>query len=1093
MSNLQQTNESGSGLVAIPMDEQVVSEPAKRNCWECNFAEQFPISSVDNKANIATVIVGPPHLDYKIITHLKNQKMDGESTLISDKSVLIATLTFVEGVANGPCTIFDENGNLFFEGSFVNGYRQGKGKEYDESGNVVFDGLFEKGVKLLKMTEMDGYWKEYDNDTNIKSVSKKDDRGNNDGICFYYENGIICRLSEWHEGKETPFSGFFKLYDEANRKWIEGEYKDGIRNGVVKELDENGRLISEDFYLNGVKLNMVRLNEMEGYWKEYDENGNLKSVCKLDKCGRYEGYRFCYENGEVIRISQWLNGIEYPFVGSFKFYDICKSKWVDGFCNGTIILNKHPMTEMKGFWKEFDDNGNLVSICEIDDNGNYNGLCYYFENGVLLKICRWEGGKEVPFNGYYKVYDTVQKLWIEGYYENDKQLKMVRSTKMEGYWKEYDENGKLKCICKKDNQGRYEGICYFYENGIIIKISQWHEGKEISLNGECQIYDEYHNVWYEGEFRNGRREGKCTEYDDNGHVIFEGYIKSGNRLTPMEKMKHFWEERDSNGNLCRICELNEYGQYDGLSYHYQDNQIRRVSRWNEDQESDVMKLFANGVMTVLNNDKKQYVGGFNDSIIFNYQREGEGEEYDIDGETLLYRGSYKKGKRNGQGKLYHLGNVVYDGEWIEGLQKYHYYLFLALALILMLIISILCFCLGNAYIGSIVSGIFISAICYYYKRDAGYIATGLLLVMICFFINIYIGIFATGLFLIYILFLISMQYERKQEAVMFGAGTILFLCLIICLSIPESRNISLDLLLLFAICLFVMYLLFVVAHYRNWKTIDFVLHAIEVFIIFVIIGLILAFNNSSVLGYIILFSIGLFLVYEMFLFAHFYDWKMDYAFASSGIILSICVLICFYYSLGHTPYIKYGYIAFSGILISSFVFLIMAYKKIEYEFIFLGVGIVMGLTVLICAILVIIDYPIILIIILAIIIGSLIVVFFYKKGCADGWIIIIFRVFPSVFVVLLIISIFNHYVRIFTVFYVGLWIFLYVVYKNHSLDDLARSPIWFCVIMTICWLLCVMNRANEYEWFSNVTWALWVMNFWVVVIVGTIMWFNNNH
>ena len=1067
MSNLQQTNESGSGLVAIPMDEQVVSEPAKRNCWECNFAEQFPISSVDNKANIVTVIVGPPHLDYKIITHLKNQKMDGESTLISDKSVLIATLTFVEGVANGPCTIFDENGNLFFEGSFVNGYRQGKGKEYDESGNVVYDGLFEKGVKLLKMTEMDGYWKEYDNGTNLKSVSKKDDRGNNDGICFYYENGKISRLSEWHEGKETPFSGYFKLYDEVNRRWIEGEYKDGIRNGVVKELDENGRLISEDFYLNGVKLNVVRLNEMDGYWKEYDKNGNLKSVCKLDKCGRYEGYRFCYENREVIRISQWLNGIEYPFVGSFKFYDIYKSKWVDGFCNGSIILNKQPVTEMEGFWKEFDDSGNLVNICEIDDNGNYNGLCYNFENGVLQKICRWEGGKEIPFNGYYKVYDTVQKQWIEGYYENDKQLKMVRSTKMEGYWKEYDENGKLKCICKKDNQGRYEGICYFYENDKIIKISEWHEGKEVSLNGVCKIYDEPHNVWYEGEFRNGRREGKCTEYDDNGHVIFEGYIKSGNRLTPMVTMKHFWEERDSDGNLCRICELNDDGQYDGLSYHYQDNQIRRVSRWNEDQETEVMKLFANGVMTVLNNDKKQYVGGFNDSIIFNYQREGEGEEYDIDGETLLYRGSYKKGKRNGQGKLYHLGNVVYDGEWIEGLQKYHYYLFLALALILMLIISILCFCLGNAYIGSIVSGIFISAICYYYKRDAGYIATSLLLVMICFFINIYIGIFATGLFLIYILFLISMQYEWKQEAVMFGAGTIMFMCLIICLSIPESRNISLDLLLLFAICLFVMYLLFVVAHYRNWKTIDFVLHAIEVFIIFVIIGLILAFNNSSILGYIILFSIGLFLVYELFLFAHFYNWKMDYAFASSGIILSICVLICFYCSLGHTPYIKYGYIAFSGILISSFVYLIMAYEKKEYKFILIGVGIVMGLTFLICLILVLIDFPIAKYIVVAIIFIIIALFIIADKGCEKGW-EIIWKYYPlTILLVLIIFAIFDVFIRYIIVLYIGLVISLFWLIHDYDCDKWYCFPIVLCTAETVCTIICIIFGANQFRFFSS--------------------------
>ena len=271
MSNLQQNKESNSGFIAIPMAEHVISEPTRNSCWECNFSEQFPISSVDSRVNIATVIIGPPHVDYKIITHLKNQKMDGESTLISNKSVLIATLTFVEGVANGPCTIFDENGVLFFEGSFVNGYRQGKGKEYDENGTVVYEGLYDKGKKLVKMIEMEGYWKEYDDNMNLRSVCKKDDEGKNDGVCFYYQNDEVKRLSEWHEGNETPYTGYFKLYDERNRKWIEGEYKNGVRNGVIKEYDINGSMISEYLYSNGIKLNVVRLSEMAGYWKEYDE------------------------------------------------------------------------------------------------------------------------------------------------------------------------------------------------------------------------------------------------------------------------------------------------------------------------------------------------------------------------------------------------------------------------------------------------------------------------------------------------------------------------------------------------------------------------------------------------------------------------------------------------------------------------------------------------------------------------------------------------------------------------------------------------------------------------------------------------------
>ena len=144
MSNLQPSFEQENGSILIPMHTSQPANEGRGNCWERNFNEEFPISSVDNKDNEATIIVDAPHLDYKITTHLKDQKVDGESKLLSDKDVLVAKLTFVDGIANGPCTLYDENGALFFEGSFVNGYRQGKGKEY-ENDIVVYEGLYEKG------------------------------------------------------------------------------------------------------------------------------------------------------------------------------------------------------------------------------------------------------------------------------------------------------------------------------------------------------------------------------------------------------------------------------------------------------------------------------------------------------------------------------------------------------------------------------------------------------------------------------------------------------------------------------------------------------------------------------------------------------------------------------------------------------------------------------------------------------------------------------------------------------------------------------------------------------------------------------------
>ena len=82
----------------------------KRKCRELDFSKKFPISHIDVRDEKAIVAIGAPHLNYQIWTHLKNQTMDGESTLISEKKITNASLTFVDGLANGPCNISYEDG-----------------------------------------------------------------------------------------------------------------------------------------------------------------------------------------------------------------------------------------------------------------------------------------------------------------------------------------------------------------------------------------------------------------------------------------------------------------------------------------------------------------------------------------------------------------------------------------------------------------------------------------------------------------------------------------------------------------------------------------------------------------------------------------------------------------------------------------------------------------------------------------------------------------------------------------------------------------------------------------------------------------------
>ena len=54
------------------------------------------------------------------------------------------------------------------------------------------------------------------------------------------------------------------------------------------------------------------------------------------------------------------------------------------------ILTKHK--GMKGFFKEMNENGNLLSVSEYDDEWRKNGKCFEYEGGRLIRECEYKKG-----------------------------------------------------------------------------------------------------------------------------------------------------------------------------------------------------------------------------------------------------------------------------------------------------------------------------------------------------------------------------------------------------------------------------------------------------------------------------------------------------------------------------------------------------------------------------------------------------------------------------------------------------------------------------------------------------------------------------
>ena len=259
------------------------SESIRCECWKQNVANQFPIKSINNSNGNLVVEVGSPHEGYTIRTTLLNSKLNGKSYIVSNDNVIIAELYFENGIASGPCILYDELGLLFYKGYLENGYRQGRGVEYDEDGNVIFEGFYNRGKKRLNLVQMKkkGYWEEFDESGNLMNRSQRDEYGRMDGICYVYNRKKeISRISEWKEGRELEILKEFKdnvMIEYTNGiRCYEGEYNNLLRleyrpNGVGKEYGCDGQtLIYHGHFIDGVRYGQgIEYRNMRIYY-----NGN---------------------------------------------------------------------------------------------------------------------------------------------------------------------------------------------------------------------------------------------------------------------------------------------------------------------------------------------------------------------------------------------------------------------------------------------------------------------------------------------------------------------------------------------------------------------------------------------------------------------------------------------------------------------------------------------------------------------------------------------------------------------------------------------------------------------------------------------------
>ena len=259
-----------------------MNKPFDVETWNWCITSQFPISQVDKNNNKVVLQIGSPHQSYTIRTTMKNNKLNGPAVIVTPNNKVIAEFNYVDGEIQGECRLYYESGSIFFVGRLENGYRQGSGIEYDENGSVVYQGLFDKGCRNTRYEqseEMDGYWKELDNNGELKALIHKDRLGNTEGICYFFSSGQVERVSKWSDNREVEV-----LYEFKDDKMIEyhngikrfegtfyGDFDSGYYRISGEEFDNRGNVVYVGDYCNNKRCGFgmsIRNDAMEyeGEW-----------------------------------------------------------------------------------------------------------------------------------------------------------------------------------------------------------------------------------------------------------------------------------------------------------------------------------------------------------------------------------------------------------------------------------------------------------------------------------------------------------------------------------------------------------------------------------------------------------------------------------------------------------------------------------------------------------------------------------------------------------------------------------------------------------------------------------------------------------
>jgi antitoxin component YwqK of YwqJK toxin-antitoxin module len=422
----------------------------------------------------------------------KNHELDSLWVFYSPEGIKTTAFTYLNGAKTGEATIYDKEGNISEIVKYENNVKQGEALYFFKTGELSKRVFFEKGKEQ-------GEAFEYGKDGRIITLLK-------------YDFGFIKREEKINRfDLEGRRQGLWIEFHKNGATAVEGNYNNGLKNGVFKNFDRDGNLLSLEKYENGLLVEDAEEIKVLDIQSTFYPDGSVRSSGGYNKNGEKEGIHRIYDGeGEVQGGEVYLNGtrVAEGIIDRSGYY---QGFWKHYYPTGELRSEgEYVNSNKEGEWKFYFRNGKLEQKGKYLESKPHSNWVWYYENGQVLREETYRKGKE---DGSSIEYSSEGETITSGEYANG--LK-------EGEWfykmGDHIETGGFL-------DGEKHGIWkHEYMNGKTAFIGEYVAGLEV---GKHKYYFESGQLRQEGKYKSGLKDGDWKTFDEFGYITLVIKYKNG--------------------------------------------------------------------------------------------------------------------------------------------------------------------------------------------------------------------------------------------------------------------------------------------------------------------------------------------------------------------------------------------------------------------------------------------------------------------------------------------------------------------------------------------------------------------------------------